>query len=153
MNTRPTRKLQKPPEPRNAQLLGLNLTDQDLSRLTQLLHSVTSNRRRAKNKLSLSRLAYDCFKTGLHDYTVHFKNNTRPPHIAPHDLAKRQAKLIGIYLSQTDLNNLYALDQLYLRRFWGRHRPPEDRGWFDKPSTLAYRCFRHGLHQKLAPTH
>jgi len=149
MNTRHTQKSHKRPEPRNARLLGLNLTEQDLSRLTQLHHTLTSNPR-SKSKVTISRLAYDCFKTGLHDYTVHLQNNTPTPYIAPHDPAKRQAKLIAIYLSQTDLHNLYALDQLRMRRYWGRRRSHEQPAWFDKPSTLAYRCFRQGLHQELS---
>ena len=149
MSTRPPHKPQKPPEPRNAQLLGLNLTEQDLSRLTQLHHSVNSHRPRSKNKLTLSRLAYDCFKTGLHYYTVQIRNPTRPQNTAPDDPAKRNAKLIGIYLTQTDLNNLYALDQVFLRRLWGRTKPPQGHRWLYKPSTLAYSCFKNGLTKNL----
>jgi hypothetical protein len=66
---------------------------------------------------------------------------------------KRDAKLVGIYLSETDCKKLIKLDSVIERRFWGAfsRRGEERRPFqFRKPTTLAYACFRGGLALMLA---
>jgi len=141
------------PEPRT-QLLGLNLTEADLAQLDELFAGVTQTQpqERTPRRLTRSSIAYQCFTTGL-DHYLQSKPNPEPA--KPDDwahLPKRSAKLVGIYLSETDCKKLIKLDSLIERRFWGSflRRGQERRPFqFRKPTTLAYGCFRTGLVLKL----
>jgi hypothetical protein len=140
----------KRPEPRIAHLIGLNLTDADLVQLDTLFKALnaTSSRKPKVRPLTRSTVAYQCFTTGL-DHYLQGKPDPRAP--KPDDCdnrPKRDAKLVGIYLSETDCKKLIKLDSVIERRFWstfsrrGEERRPFQ---FHKPTTLAYACFRGGL--------
>ena len=137
----------KRPEPRT-ELFGLNLTDADLAQLDQLFAALnaTSTRKRNVRQLTRSTVAYRCFRTGL-DHKLERKPFPHPA--APFNWANRPkqgAKLVGIYLSQTDYTKLIKLDSILERQSSARLRG-EDRHPFEfrKPTTLAYRCFQRGL--------
>ena len=91
---------------------------------------------------------YHGFTTGL-DHYLQGKPNPEPGKPDDWDRRpKRSAKLVGIYLSETDCKKLIKLDSLIDRRFWGSflRRGLERRPFqFRKPTTLAYGCFRTGL--------
>ena len=137
------------PEPRT-ELIGLNLTDADLARLDELLAALkpTSPRQGKLRPLTRSTVAYQCFATGL-DHELQGKPWPQPS--KPHDWdnrPKRNAKLVGIYLSETDCKKLIKLDSVIERRFWGSSlRRGEKRHpfQFNRATPLAYGCFRGGL--------
>jgi hypothetical protein len=139
----------KRPEPRT-ELIGLNLTDGHLAQLDQLFAALNSTPSRKRNvrQLTRSTVAYRCFQTGL-DHKLEGKPLPYPA--APFDWAnrpKQNAKLVGIYLFQTDYAKLIQLDRILERQSWGRSwRRGEEYHPFEfrKPSTLAYRCFQRGL--------
>jgi len=85
------RRCNKRPEPRT-ELIGLNLTDADLAQLDELftLLKPTSVRQRKLRRLTRSTF-------------VRYAWDNRP---------KRDAKLIGIYLPETDCEKLIKLDLL-----------------------------------------
>lgn len=142
------------PEPRT-ELIGLNLTHDDLAQLDQLFAALKStSRRRPKPKtLSRSTVAYQCFKVGL-DHRLQSKPDPLQRSHAPltwnawRNRPKRDSKLVGIYLSETDYKNLMKLDSLADLRFFGRSfirtekRHPFQ---FHKPTPLAYGGFQTGL--------
>jgi hypothetical protein len=101
----------KCPEPRT-QLIGLNLTDADLVQLDELFAALKATSRRKPNvrQLTRSTVAYRCFQTGL-DHDLEGKPFPRSPD-SPNcaNRPKRSAKLVGIYLSQTDYTKLIKLD-------------------------------------------
>ena len=142
------------PEPRT-QLLGLNLTEADLAQLDELFAAVTQTQpqERTPRRLTRSSVAYQCFTTGL-DHYLKGKPDPRPAKPDGWDnRPKRDAKLVGIYLSETDCKKLIKLDSVIERRFWGAfsRRGEERRPFqFRKPTTLAYACFRGGLALMLA---
>jgi hypothetical protein len=137
------------PEPRT-ELIGLNLTDADLAQLDELFAALrpTASRQRNLRRFTRSTVAYQCFATGL-DHYLQGKPNPRPAKPDDWDSRpKRSAKLVGIYLSETDCKKLIKLDSVIERRFWGSflRRGQERRPFqFRKPTTLAYGCFRMGL--------
>jgi hypothetical protein len=137
------------PEPRT-QLLGLNLTEADLAQLDELFAAVTQTQppERTPRRLTRSTVAYQCFATGL-DHYLQGKPDPRPAKPDDwDDRPKRSAKLVGIYLSETDCKKLIKLDSVIERRFWGSFlgRGQERRPFqFRKPTTLTYGCFRTGL--------
>ena len=100
-----------------------------------------------------STVAYQCFATGL-DHYLQAKPNPRPA--KPDDWdnrPKRDAKLVGIYLSETDCKKLIKLDSVIERQLGGAFsRRGEERRPFQflKPTSLAYACFRGGLALMLA---
>jgi hypothetical protein len=142
------------PESRT-ELLGLNLTDTDLAELDELFAKLTQSPTPERNPRSLTRstVAYQCFATGL-DHYLQGKPNPRTTKPDNWDnRPKRDAKLVGIYLSETDCKKLIKLDSVIERRFWGAfsRRGEERRPFqFRKPTTLAYACFRGGLALMLA---
>ena len=142
------------PEPRT-ELLGLNLTDADLAELDELFAKLTQTQtpNRKPRSITRSTVAYQCFATGL-DHYLQGKPNPRTSNSDDWDnRPKRDAKLVGIYLSETDCKKLIKLDSVIERRFWGAfsHRRGERRPFqFRKPTTLAYACFRGGLAVMLA---
>jgi hypothetical protein len=137
------------PEPRT-ELIGLNLTDADLAQLDQLFAAVkpTSVRQRKLRRFTRSTVAYQCFATGL-DHELDGKPLPLAP--APYDWAnrpKRNATLVGIYLSQTDCKKLIKFESIAYRRFSASPWPRgEKRHPFQilKATSLAYRCFQTGL--------
>jgi hypothetical protein len=137
------------PEPRT-QLLGLNLTDADLAELDELFAELTQIQtpKRKPRPVTRSTVAYQCFAAGL-DHYLQGKASPRPA--KPDDWdnrPKRDAKLVGIYLSETDCKKLIKLDSVIERRFWGAfsRRGGERRPFqFHKPTSLAYACFQTGL--------
>jgi hypothetical protein len=137
------------PEPRT-ELIGLNLTDADLARLDELFAALKPTSRRQGNlrRFTRSTVAYQCFATGL-DHYLQGKPNPRQTRSDDWDnRPKRDAKLVGIYLSETDCKKLIKLDSVVERKFWGAfsRRGGERRPFqFRKPTTLAYACFRGGL--------
>ena len=138
----------KRPEPRT-ELIGLNLTDGDLAQLEQLFAALNSTRSRKRNvrQLTRSTVAYRCFQTGL-DHKLEGKPFAHPMPYNWANRPKRSAKLVGIYLSQTDCQKLIKLDSILERQSWGRSwRRGGDYHPFElrKPSTLAHRCFQRGL--------
>jgi hypothetical protein len=143
------RRRTKRPEPRTAHLIGLNLTDADVAQLDRLFAALTSASRRSKSKaLTQSTVAHQCFKLGL-DHHLQGKPDPRRSDPARHDwrnAPKRDAKLVGIYLSETDCRNLIKLDSIIHLRFFRPFRGEKRRAFqFNKPSTLAYRCFQTRL--------
>jgi hypothetical protein len=133
------------PEPRT-ELIGLNLTDADLAQLDKLFAALTRTQppERKPRRFTRSTVAYQCFATGL-DHELQGKPNPRPA--KPYDWnnrPKRDAKLVGIYLSETDYGNLIKLESLVESRFWGRRSSVrgEERVPFQflKPTPLAYGC-------------
>ena len=105
----------KRPEPRT-ELIGLNLTDADLAQLDELftLLKPTSVRQRKLRRLTRSTVAYQCFATGL-DYELAGKPFPQPSTFVRYawdNRPKRDAKLIGIYLPETDCEKLIKLDLL-----------------------------------------
>jgi hypothetical protein len=142
------------PESRT-ELLGLNLTDADLAELDELFAKLTQSPTPERKPRSLTRstVAYQCFATGL-DHYLQGKPNPRTTKPDNWDnRPKRDAKLVGIYLSETDCKKLIKLDSVIERRFWGAflRRGEERRPFqFRKPTTLAYACFRGGLALMLA---
>jgi hypothetical protein len=148
------------PEPRTAHLIGLNLTDDDLAQLDHLfaaLHTRLIGNSRRQNKFprhTRSTVAYQCFHAGMAHY-LESKRNPRRNDSTPDehsDRPKRNAKLVGIYLSDTDLRNLTKLDSIVdsqFFRFFPRHQRHPFR--LNKPTTLAYHCFKRGLALLLFP--
>jgi hypothetical protein len=108
---------------------------------------------RKPRSLTRSSVAYQCFATGL-DHYLQGKPNPRTSNSDDWDnRPKRDAKLVGIYLSETDCKKLIKLDSIIERRFWGAfsRRGEERRPFqFRKPTALAYACFRGGLALMLA---
>ena len=145
------RRCDKRPEPR-MELIGLNLTDEDLAQLDQLFAALqtTSARQSKLRRLTRSTVAYQCFQTGL-DHKLQGKPLPQPSNPVPYDWRnqpKRNAKLVGIYLSETDCTKLIKLDSLLDLRFSGRSfiRGEKRHSFqFNKPTLLAYRCFQRGL--------
>jgi hypothetical protein len=139
----------KNPEPRT-QLIGLNLTDDDLAQLDELFAALkpASARQAKRRPLTRSTVAYQCFATGL-NHALQGKPVPQPSE--PYDWdnrAKRDAKLVGIYLSNTDCKKLIKLDSLLYRSFFRSSRfRGEKRHPFQlyKPTRLAYGCFQRGL--------
>lgn len=139
----------KRPEPRT-ELIGLNLTDADLAQLDQLFAALnaSSPRKPKVREVTRSTVAYRCFQTGL-DHTLEGKPFPHPA--SPYNWAnrpKRSAKLVGIYLSQTDCTKLIKLDSILERQSWIRFRLRGEKPYpfeFRKPTTLAYQCFQRGL--------
>ena len=142
------------PEPRT-ELIGLNLTDADLAELDKLFAKLrqTQTPERKPRSLTRSKVAYQCFATGLDHY---LQGKPNPRTTKPDDWdnrPKRDAKLVGIYLSETDCKKLIKLDCVIERRFYGafsRRGEPWRPFQFRKPTTLAYACFRGGLALMLA---
>lgn len=142
------------PEPRT-ELIGLNLTNADLAQLDELFAALkpTSPRHPKVRRLTRSTVAYQCFATGL-DHELEDKPFPQPAE--PYDWdnrPKRNAKLVGIYLSETDCKKLIKLDSLIERRFWGSslHRGGKrDPFQLNRRTPLAYACFRRGLALMLA---
>jgi len=107
------------PEPRT-ELIGLNLTDADLAQLDELFAALkpTLARKRKLRRLTRSIVAYRCFATGL-DHYLQGKPFRQPRNSAPYDYGnqpKRNAKLVGIYLSEIDCRKLIKLDSVIDRR-------------------------------------
>ena len=138
-------------EPRT-KLIGLNLTDAELAQLDSLFAAVSaSSPRRCKvRSLTRSTVAYQCFQSGL-EHQLQDKSSQRLNNRVPYDpraQPKRNAKLVGIYLSETDWAKLTKLDSAVDLRFFGRwflrhgKRHPFE---FNYPTPLAYRCFQTGL--------
>jgi hypothetical protein len=144
----------KRPEPRT-ELIGLNLTDTDLAQLDELLAALapTSARKHKPRALTRSAVAYKCFATGLDHYLQGKPNPLRNSHTqltwdAYRNRPKRDAKLVGIYLSETDFKNLMKLDSLADLRFFGRSFMRTEKRYafqFNKRTPLAYGCFKAGL--------
>jgi hypothetical protein len=141
----------KRPEPRT-ELIGLNLTDADLAQLDTLFAALnaTSSGKRKVRPLTRSTVAYQCFQAGL-EHQLQDKPSPRPSNPVPYNPSnrpKRNAKLVGIYISRTDCAQLIKLDSILERRLWGRswlrgeERHPFE---FRKPTSLAYLCFQRGL--------
>lgn len=139
------------PEPRTERI-GLNLTDTDLAQLESLFAalSATSSRKRNVRSLTRSTVAYQCFQTGL-EHRLHGEPSPRPSNGVPNDPVlrpKRNAKLVGIYLSQSDWAKLIKLDFALDLRSLGRSFLRGEKRYpfqFNKPTTLAYGCFKRGL--------
>jgi hypothetical protein len=136
-------------EPRT-ELIGLNLTDDELAQLDELFAALkpTSARQPKLRRFTRSTVAYQCFATGL-DHKLKGKPLPQSAKIFHWDnRPKRDAKLVGIYLSEADCKNLIKLASLADLRFFGRSfiraekRHPFQ---FNKPTTLAYACFQTGL--------
>jgi hypothetical protein len=144
----------KRPEPRTA-LIGLNLTDVDLAQLDTLfaaLKDASSSKRKAR-PFTRSTLAYQCFQTGL-EHRLQGKPHPSPERYTPltwdayRSRPKRDAKLVGIYLSQTDFKNLIKFDSALDLRFFGRSFLRGEKRYpfqFNKRTPLAYDCFQIGL--------
>jgi hypothetical protein len=83
------------------------------------------------------------------DHSLQGKPNPRrtdPEHAHWRNAPKRDAKLVGIYLSDTDCKNLIKLDSIISLRFFRPFRGEQLRAFrLNKPTTLAYRCFQIGL--------
>lgn len=144
----------KPPEPRT-ELIGLNLTDTDLAQLDELLAALapTSARQHKPRPLTRSTVAYKCFATGLDHYLQGKPNPLQNSHTqltwdAYRSRPKRDAKLVGIYLSETDFKNLIKLASLADLRFFGRSFVRIEKRYpfqFHKRTPLSYGCFQTGL--------
>jgi hypothetical protein len=145
------RRANKRPEPRT-ELIGLNLTHADLAQLDELFVALrpSSAPRRKIRRLTRSSIAYQCFAIGL-DHELEDKPFPQPSNPVPYDWdnrPKRDAKLIGIYLSETDCTKLIKLDSLLELRFFARSFIRGEKRHlfqFHRPTPLAYRCFQRGL--------